>query len=106
MERIKRIDALLSMLQAEPKDIFLNYTLGMEYLSENNLNFAEEQFLKVLSIQNDYVPAFYQLGKLYEQKQQNEKAIDILKKGLEHAKTQRNNKAVNEFGEAIFMLED
>lgn len=106
MERAKRIETLLSMLQTEPKDIFLNYSLAMEYVAENNLVLAEEQFLKVLNFQNDYVPAFYQLGKLYEQLNQNEKAIDVLKRGLEFAKTQKNNKAVNEFGEAIFMLED
>jgi Tfp pilus assembly protein PilF len=106
MERIKRIDALLSMLQTEPKDIFLNYSLAIEYVSENNLGLAEEQFLKVLTFQPDYVPAYYQLGKLYEQKQEVVKALDHFKKGLELARSQKNTKAVNEFSEAIFMLED
>ncbi len=105
MERAKRIDALLSMLQTEPKDIFLNYSLAMEYASENNLGLAEDQFLKVLNFQPDYIPAFYQLGKLYELKQINDKALEFFYKGKDLAKTQGNNKAFNEFSEAIFMLE-
>lgn len=105
MQRDKRIDALLSMLQTEPNDIFLNYSLAIEYMGENKLDPAEEQFLKVLNFQPDYVPAFYQLGKLYELKQMNGKALEILNKGKDLAKQQGNNKAFNEFSEAIFMLE-
>jgi Tfp pilus assembly protein PilF len=106
MERVKRIDALLSMLQTEPTDVFLNYSLAIEYLSETNFGLAEGQFLKVLNFQPDYIPVFYQLGKLYEQQNKSEKALEFYKRGLEFAKAQKNNKAVNEFGEAIFMLEE
>lgn len=106
MERNNRIESLLSMLQAEPKDIFLNYSLALEYVATNNFVLAEEQFLKTLSIQEDYVPAFYHLGKLFEQLQKTEAALNCYTNGLEFAKKQKNNKAVNEFSEAIFMLED
>ncbi len=105
MEKPNRIDALLTMLKTEPKDIFLNYSLGLEYVASSNLALAEEQFLRTISFQTDYIPAYYQLGKLYEQKQQVQKALEFYTKGLEFAKAQKNTKAVNEFGEAIFMLE-
>lgn len=106
MERINRIESLLSMLQTEPRDVFLNYSLALEYGATNSFVLAEEQFLKTLSIQEDYVPAFYHLGKLYEQQQKTEAALSCYYKGLEFAKQQKNNKAVNELSEAIFMLED
>lgn len=105
MEKLNRIEALLSMLQTEPKDVFLNYSLALEYIANQNIDLAEEQFLKTLHFEQDYIPAYYQLGKLYEQ-EQPQKALDYYKKGLEFAKLQKNIKAVNEFGEAIFMLED
>lgn len=105
MEKLNRIEALLSMLQTEPKDIFLNYSLGIEYAANNTLDLAKEQFLKVLNFKQDYIPAYYQLGKLHEQ-QKPQEALEYFKKGLELAKEQKNNKAVNEFSEAIFMLED
>ncbi len=106
MERINRIESLLSMLQTEPQDIFLNYSLALEYVANNSFVLAEQQFLKVLSIKEDYVPAFYHLGKLFEQLQKTEAALNCYTNGLEFAKQQKNNKAVNELSEAIFMLAD
>ncbi len=95
------------MLTSEPDDLFLNYALGMEYLNEaSTLRAAKEQFLKVLVLDANYIPAFYQLGKLCELLNQKPEAMTFYQKGLDLAKSQKNNKAINEFGEAIFMLED
>ncbi len=105
MERVNRIEALLSMLQTEPQDIFLNYSLGLEYVSNGNFSLAEEQFKKTLRFKPDYIPAFFHLGKLYEQNKNATEALNYYKRGLEFAKDQRNNKAINELSEAIFMLE-
>lgn len=102
-----RIESLLSMLEKEPNDIFLNYALGIEYAANPETSAdAESQFKIVLSLNEDYIPAYYQLGKLNETLLRNEEAIDYFKKGLEKAKAQKNNKAINEFNEAIFLLED
>lgn len=106
MERNNRIESLLSMLQVEPKDIFLNYSLALEYVANSNFSLAEEQFKKTLDIKFDYIPAFFHLGKLYEQTNKVSDALSCYKHGLEFAKQQKNNKAVNELSEAIFILED
>ncbi|MBK7309298.1 MAG: hypothetical protein KBG47_05860 [Bacteroidia bacterium] len=106
MERINRIEALLSMLQTEPQDVFLNYSLGLEYSANNNFSLAEEQFKKTIDIKPDYIPAFFHLGKLYEEIKKTPEALNCYKQGLDFAKQQKNNKAVNELSEAIFMLED
>lgn len=94
------------MLNDNQNDLFLNYALGVEYFSKNEYAQAEFQFKKALSIQNDYVAAYYQLGKLFEAQNKITEALEFFKQGLAFAKTQKNNKAINEFGEAIFMLED
>ncbi|MDZ4663597.1 MAG: tetratricopeptide repeat protein [Bacteroidota bacterium] len=106
MERSRRIGTILSMLEKEPNDIFLNYSLGLEHVGNGNFDLAEEQFKRVIAIQTDYIPAFFHLGKLYEQIQQTKEALKYYKFGLECAKKQKNNKAVNEISEAIFILED
>jgi len=106
MERLSRVDMILSMLKGEPDDIFLNYSLGLEYFADCCMQLAEESFKRTISLQNDYVPAYYQLGKLYEAQEKITDALDCFKQGLEYAKQQKNNKAVNEFNEAVFMLED
>lgn len=106
MERLNRIDMLLEMLAKEPSDIFLNYALGLEYIGELDLEQAEFQFKKVLELCPDYIAAYYQLGKLFESQLKNTEALQYYKLGLENAKAQKNNKAINEFSEAVFMLED
>jgi tetratricopeptide (TPR) repeat protein len=105
MDKIDRIEALLKMLQNEPKDVFLNYSLGIEYVASGTLDLAQEQFLKVLDLEENYIPAYYQLGKLWEQKQDIENSLNYYRKGLQFAMQQKNNKSANEFREAIFMLE-
>jgi tetratricopeptide (TPR) repeat protein len=94
------------LLEQEPNDLFLNYTLGLEHVAEHNLPEAEGLFKKVLGLDANYIAAYYQLGKLLESRKKNEEAILNYKKGLEKAKEQKNNKAASEFEEAIFLLED
>jgi Tfp pilus assembly protein PilF len=97
---------LVELLKKEPNDVFLIYALGIEYVAELDLKEAEEKFKKVLSIDENYIAAYYQLGKLFESQLRNEEALTYFRIGLEKAKEQKNNRSVNEFKEAIFMLED
>lgn len=95
------------MLVKEPNDVFLNYALALEHIATGNLAEAEEQFLKTLSIQPDYLPCYYQLGQLYEKYGGNiNNALDYYKKGVELAQKQGNKKALGELNEAIWLLED
>jgi tetratricopeptide (TPR) repeat protein len=107
MNRLGRIEMLEGMLEKAPDDLFLNYALGLEYSNDlATVNDAESQFRLVLSINPDYIPAYYQLGKLFESLLRNDEALEFFKKGLEKARTQNDNKSANEFEEAIFLLED
>ena len=107
MENSARIESLLSMLEKEPEDLFLNYALGIEYLNNSNkLIDAENQFKRVLHLDTNYIAAYYQLGQLLGSLKRIDEALEYYNSGLEKAKEQKNNKAINEFGEAIFMLED
>ncbi|MEI6021842.1 MAG: hypothetical protein WCR21_12000 [Bacteroidota bacterium] len=106
MKNNARIDALLGMLAQEPEDEFLNYALGLEYANNNSFDLAEVQFQKVLKNNAAYIAAYYQLGQLYVAKNNRESALKIFQQGLQVAKNQKNNKAMNEISEAIFLLED
>ncbi len=106
MEPVKRLNLLLSQLEQEPDDVFLNYALGMEYASGQNPAAAESQFKKVIGFNADYIAAYYQLGKLYEAQSNIPEALNFYRTGLEKARIKKDHKAINEFGEAIFMLEE
>jgi Tfp pilus assembly protein PilF len=94
------------MLKSEPADSFLNYALALEYAKANNTLKAIELINAVLEKDRNYLGAYYQLGKLYEQTGNADQAIFIYKTGISIALQQKNNKAAGELNEALWMLED
>ncbi len=102
---MNRLESLLELLKAESDDVFLNYALGMEYAALQRRDVAEQQFRKVLALDPGYLGAYYQLGKLLEA-WKTSAAMEIYREGLEKARIKKDHKAVNEFEEAIFLLED
>lgn len=106
MDRASRRDMVLQMLEKEPGDVFLNYALAMEYMANEEVPQALEQLQKVLSLDPDHLPCYYQLGKASEALNQNEQAIVYYKQGVELAKKQNNRKALGELNEALWMLDE
>lgn len=107
MERLDRINMLISMLKLEPEDLFLNYALGLEYANDATSKLlAEIQLKKVLDLDTKYLAAYYQLGKLFESIAEKEQALQYYKTGLAIAKEKKDLKSAGEFNEAVFLLED
>lgn len=106
MERLPRKELIFDMLLKEPNDVFLNYALAMEHISTNEFKEAEAQLKKVLSINPNYLPCFYQLGQVNEKLGHNETALNYYKQGVDLAKSQNNTKALGELNEAIWLLDD
>lgn len=59
-DRIKQIEKLLAK---EPGDVFLNYSLGMEYISAHKFDLAIETFAKCEALVPTYLPAKIEMGK-------------------------------------------
>jgi tetratricopeptide (TPR) repeat protein len=106
MDSGSRKDTLLDMLTKEPKDVFLNYALAVELYSEQKFVEAKHQFLKTLDLDATYLACYYQLGQTLEKMDKQKDALEYYKKGLELAKQQKNQKAINEINEAIWLLEE
>ena len=106
MKHLNRITALIEMLKNQPEDLFLNYALGLEHISQRAYTEAETQFKKVISLKANHLAAYYQLAKLFEEQQKNDDALFYYKLGLEKAQEEKDNKTISEFKEAIFLLDD
>jgi len=106
MEASDRLTLISNMLKKEPEDSFLNYALAMEYVAINDAANAIRQLEELKKRDPEYLGTYYQLGKLYESRAENEKAIEAYKSGIEKAKQQNNNKAHGELNEALWLLED
>ena len=94
------------MLKSEPADSFLNYALALEYAKINDVRKAIELLEALLARDENYLGAYYQLGKYYEQLDQKNKAVETYQNGASIAQKQKNKKAVGELNEALWMLED
>jgi len=63
MNMTERIDAILRMLVKSPDDVFLHFSLGMEYVAAGRFDEAQAAFEKCSSLDTDYLPARVELGK-------------------------------------------
>lgn len=103
---MSRLEQILRMLKEDPSDPFLNYAMALEFAKLGNIDTAIDAIEGIIARDANYLGAYYQLGKFYEQSLQPEKAISTYQKGIAVAKNQHNNKALGELSEALLMLED
>ena len=101
-----RLEQLQQMLTQEPNDEFLQYAIAIEYFSVGNYTKALECLKSILNKKPDYLAAYYQTGKCYEELKQLEEAKNIYSLGIELAMKQNKNKTLNELREALFLIED
>ncbi len=101
-----RLELVENMLKKNPKDVFLNYAAALEYLKRDKRNKAKETFKQVLKLDETYVGAYYQLGKIFEEEDNLKKAIKIYQKGRQIAEKQKDQKSFGELTEALMILDE
>jgi tetratricopeptide (TPR) repeat protein len=102
----ERIDSLRKMMADEPEDDFLPYALAMEFMGIKDYKTASEALEKIVAKSPSYLASYYQLGKCYEELDEINPAIEILKKGMKVAQDQNDQKALGEIKEALWYLEE
>jgi tetratricopeptide (TPR) repeat protein len=102
---MSRLEQLEKLLAAEPRDVFVNFALAMEYFKAGRHDEALSQFEKVNEIDPDYVAAYYHKGNSLVALGRKEEAKPILQKGIEVAKRTRNPHAADEMKDLLNLLE-
>lgn len=97
----ERLTKILAMLEQMPNDPFLRYGAALEYVSSGEDNQAEQYFQWIIINHPDYLPMYYQLGKLLERKPNYEEAIKIYNLGIELAASQKDQHTRNELQNAL-----
>jgi len=80
-----RIAKLKELLNSDPSDTFALFALSMEFFSQGQLAESVEYFDRLLKIDPDYVPAYYQKAQALARMGQYRQARDTLQAGLPHA---------------------
>ena len=102
-DRLKMIE---DMLSKNPTDTFLNYAAALECKKFGKTERALKLLEKVRKLDAKYLAVYFQLGKLYEEKDEIKKAIAIYKEGINIAKEQDDYKTEGELSEALLMLDE
>ena len=100
---MNRLETLTQLLEENPNDEFVLYGLGLEYLNSDLVK-AEYYFNLLLKDFPEYLPTYYQAGKLLEKKNATETSIEVYQKGIKLAIAQNNKHTQSELVSALSSL--
>ena len=101
-DRIAKLKALLAL---ESNDSFGRYALALEYAGANDLAQALALLEDLVQRDPSYVPAYQQLGYLYQKLGRREEAVSAFRRGMETATQQDDHHARNEIQDALDDME-
>jgi tetratricopeptide (TPR) repeat protein len=90
-----RIEQLEKFVKEDPADPFNTYALALEYTKVDKAR-ATELFNGLIRDHSEYLPAYYHLAKLYENLEENDKALMVFDRGIELATKQNDQKTLHE----------
>jgi tetratricopeptide (TPR) repeat protein len=100
-----RMTTLQAMMRDKPDDPFLIFALALEYKSAGDHVESRVYFERLVNKHPDYVPTYYQYGKMEEENSNIEVATKLYKLGIEKAKAANDTKTVRELQQAIDMMD-
>ena len=101
-----RLATLLAMVRDKPDDPFLIFAIALEHKSSGNEGESMAYFERLVNDFPDYIPTYYQYGKLMEETGQIQKATNLYKVGVIKAKQAGDNKTARELQQAIDMMDE
>lgn len=100
-----RISTLAKAVKEHPDDSFYKFTLALEMLKIEEVSKAKVLFEAIRNTDPDYVGVYYHLAKLYERIQENKKALETYKEGIEVATALKDTHTKSELSAALLNLE-
>ena len=100
-----RIESLLAMLERGRDSALLRFSLGSEYLGEEEYVLAAEHLQHAVEFDPNYSAAWKLLGKALALGKCNAEAIDAYRKGIDVANANGDRQAAKEMGVFLRRLE-
>lgn len=101
-----RIEKIRSMLEVDPQDIFLRYSLAMEQEKIGEFEASETGFRELMQGAPPYVPAFFMLAQHLAKRDRVNDSRTLLRDGIEQARKQDDAHAAGEMSEFLASLGD
>jgi tetratricopeptide (TPR) repeat protein len=101
---VSRLDKIRQMLLADPDDVFLNFSLAMEYAKEGRHDEAVAQFERVIHLDPNHVAAYMQRANVLVGLKRTEDARRVLEQGIAAANRAGDNHAAEKMTQALTLL--
>ncbi len=99
-----RIDSLVTMLERGQDSALLRFSLGSEYLGQEDYLLAAEHLELAVGLDPGYSAAWKQLGKAHALQGSVAAAIDAYRQGIQAAESNGDRQAAKEMG--VFLRRD
>jgi len=100
-----RLNKLLDLLHESPTDSFILFAVAKEYENLNNQEEALNFYKKLFELNSAYVGLYYHWGKLLEELDQTEKALEVYSLGIDISLKLKDAHAENELRAAKYNCE-
>ncbi len=101
----QRLDLLLGILKETPTDSFVIFAIAKEYENLDNQNEAIQYYQKLYQSDPNYVGLYFHWGKIHEEINDSDRAIEIYSMGIEVASLQKDGHAERELRAAKYNCE-
>ena len=99
-----RLEQILQFLKEDPADTFMHFALAKEYEKSKLLQEADETYIKLLALDDEYTGAYYHRGKLLEMMNLDDQAASLYQQGIAVAQKKNETKDLAELREALALL--
>ncbi len=99
-----RLEKIRAMLEEDPQDVFLRYSLAMEQEKMGDFEASESGLRGLMSDEPPYVPAFFMLAQHLAKHDRVNDSRTVLRTGIEVARQQDNLHAAGEMSEFLASL--
>jgi hypothetical protein len=101
---MNRRQTIESMLQEDPTDTFLRYSLAMEMRAEGDHEGSLAQLSELMGEKPACVPAFFMAGQQMVDLDRIDEARTVLREGIEEARAQGDSHAAAEMSDYLTSL--
>ena len=101
---MSRLDKIEQMLASDPDDVFLHFSLAMEYVKQERYEDALCTFARVNEMDADYVPAYFQRAHALVTLNRNNEARQVLQQGIAAAKRVGDSHATSQMSQMLALM--
>ena len=101
---MSRLEQIEKMLADEPGDVFLNFSLAMEYAQSGRQEESVGQFARVADLDPDYIAAYPQWANILIGLERKEEARAVLNNGIAAATRLNDMHAVDQMTKTLEAL--